>query len=99
MVHKTAKYVATELSGYFRAYIDLLKLKVLANILLLQLHLFIMKQFLYCGNVFRVLSRYFDVETDIAQASAKGNSLLGFRSHAKDNLPFFNQAIIWSSLL
>jgi A/G-specific adenine glycosylase len=25
------------------------------------------------GNVFRVLSRYFDVETDIALASAKKN--------------------------
>jgi A/G-specific adenine glycosylase len=37
------------------------------------------------GNVFQVLSRYFDVETDIAQASAKGIRCFGFRSHAKDN--------------
>jgi hypothetical protein len=34
------------------------------------------------GNVF-VLSRYFDVETDIALASAKGVCSFGFRIDAK----------------
>jgi A/G-specific adenine glycosylase len=40
------------------------------------------------------LSRYFDVETDIAQASAKRIRCFGFRSHAKDNPAIFNQAIM-----
>jgi A/G-specific adenine glycosylase len=66
---------------------------VLANILLLQLHLFLYEAVPVDGNVFRVLSRYFDVETDIAQASAK-RIRFGFRSHAKDNPAIFNQAIM-----
>jgi A/G-specific adenine glycosylase len=42
------------------------------------------------------LSRYFDVETDIAQASAKRIRCFGFRSHAKDNPAIFN---LWSLVL
>jgi A/G-specific adenine glycosylase len=38
-LHKTAQYVATELSGISETYIDLLKLKGVTNIPLLQLHL------------------------------------------------------------
>jgi A/G-specific adenine glycosylase len=50
-----------------------------------------------CGrNVFRVLSRYFDVETDIALASAKG-VCSGFQLMPKDN-PAFNRRL-WSSVL
>jgi A/G-specific adenine glycosylase len=37
------------------------------------------------GNVFRVLSRYFDVETDIALASAKKSLPHRFRTMPKDN--------------
>jgi A/G-specific adenine glycosylase len=47
-----------------------------------------------CGrNVFQVLSRYFDVETDIALA-AKRSLQLGFRIDAKRQSCYFNQAIM-----
>jgi A/G-specific adenine glycosylase len=47
------------------------------------------------GNVFRVLSRYFDLETDIAQASAKKEfAALAFELMPKDNPAQFNQAIM-----
>jgi A/G-specific adenine glycosylase len=41
-----------------------------------------------------VLSRYFDVETDIALASAKRSLQLGFRIDAKRQSCYFNQAIM-----
>jgi len=45
--------------------------------------------------VFRVLSRYFDVETDIALASAKKEfAALAFELMPKDNPATFNQAIM-----
>jgi A/G-specific adenine glycosylase len=45
--------------------------------------------------VFRVLSRYFDVDTDIAQASAKKEfAALAFELMPKDNPATFNQAIM-----
>jgi A/G-specific adenine glycosylase len=48
-----------------------------------------------CGrNVFLVLSRYFDVETDIALASAKRSLQLWFRINAKRQSCYFNQAIM-----
>jgi A/G-specific adenine glycosylase len=47
------------------------------------------------GNVFRVLSRYFDIETDIALASAKKEfAALAFELMPKDNPATFNQAIM-----
>jgi hypothetical protein len=50
------------------------------------------------GNVFQVLSRYFDVETDIALASAKRVCSFGFRIDAKDN-PATLTRRLWSSVL
>ena len=45
--------------------------------------------------MFRVLSRYFDIETDIAQASAKKEfTALAFKLIPKDNPAIFNQAIM-----
>ena len=47
------------------------------------------------GNVFRVLSRYFDVETDIAVASAKKEfAALAYELMPKDDPATFNQAIM-----
>ncbi|MEN9980307.1 MAG: A/G-specific adenine glycosylase, partial [Bacteroidota bacterium] len=47
------------------------------------------------GNVFRVLSRYFDIETDIASASAKKEfSAIALELIPKDNPALFNQAIM-----
>jgi len=47
------------------------------------------------GNVFRVLSRYFDVDTDIANTSAKKEfAALAFQLMPKNNAATFNQAIM-----
>jgi A/G-specific adenine glycosylase len=47
------------------------------------------------GNVFRVLSRYFDMETDIASTSAKKEfSAIALELIPKDNPALFNQAIM-----
>lgn len=97
-LHKTAQYVATELSGVFpETYIDLLKLKGVGEYTAAAIASFSYNEAVPVvdGNVFRVLSRYFDVETDIAQASAKKEfAALAFEVMPKDNPAIFNQAIM-----
>ncbi|MFV8332801.1 A/G-specific adenine glycosylase [Flavobacterium sp. GSP14] len=97
-LHKTAQYVATELSGVFpETYIDLLKLKGVGEYTAAAIASFSYNEAVPVvdGNVFRVLSRYFDVETDIAQASAKKEFAdLAFEVMPKDNPAIFNQAIM-----
>ena len=97
-LHKTAQYVATELSGVFpETYIDLLKLKGVGEYTAAAIASFSYNEAVPVvdGNVFRVLSRYFDVETDIAQASAKKEfAVLAFEVMPKDNPAIFNQAIM-----
>jgi adenine-specific DNA glycosylase len=64
------------------------------NILLLQLHLSYNEAVpVVDGNVL-VLSRYFDVETDIAQAK-KGIAALAFEVMPKTTLPF-SIRLLWS---
>ncbi|MFV8353089.1 A/G-specific adenine glycosylase [Flavobacterium sp. XS2P14] len=97
-LHKTAQYVATELSGVFpETYIDLLKLKGVGEYTAAAIASFSYNEAVPVvdGNVFRVLSRYFNVETDIAQASAKKEFAdLAFEVMPKDNPAIFNQAIM-----
>ena len=97
-LHKTAQYVASELSGVFpETYIDLLKLKGVGEYTAAAIASFSYNEAVPVvdGNVFRVLSRYFDVETDIAQASAKKEFVaLAFEVMPKDNPAIFNQAIM-----
>nr|WP_309760526.1 A/G-specific adenine glycosylase [Flavobacterium sp.] len=97
-LHKTAQYVAFELSGVFpETYIDLLKLKGVGEYTAAAIASFSYNEAVPVvdGNVFRVLSRYFDVETDIAQASAKKEFVaLAFEVMPKDNPAIFNQAIM-----
>jgi A/G-specific adenine glycosylase len=97
-LHKTAQFVATELSGKFPDnYNDLLKLKGVGEYTAAAIASFSYNEAVPVvdGNVFRVLSRYFDVETDIASASAKKEfAALAFELMPKENPALFNQAIM-----
>lgn len=97
-LHKTAQYVATELNGVFPDnYKDLLGLKGVGEYTAAAIASFSYGETVPVvdGNVFRVLSRYFDVETDIALASAKKEfAALAFELMPKDNPATFNQAIM-----
>jgi len=97
-LHKTAQIVAHELGGVFPDnYKDLLKLKGIGEYTAAAIASFSYNECVPVvdGNVFRVLSRYFDIETDIAQASAKKEfAALAFELMPKDNPAQFNQAIM-----
>lgn len=97
-LHKTAQYIANELSGIFPDnYNDLLKLNGVGEYTAAAIASFSYNEPVPVvdGNVFRVLSRYFDVETDIAQASAKKEfTSLAFELMPKNNPAIFNQAIM-----
>ena len=97
-LHKTAQYIATDLEGIFPdTYNDLLKLKGVGEYTAAAIASFSYNEVVPVvdGNVFRVLSRFLDVETDIAQASAKKEfAALAFELMPKDNPAIFNQAIM-----
>jgi A/G-specific adenine glycosylase len=97
-LHKTAQYIASDLAGIFPDnYSDLLKLKGVGEYTAAAIASFSYNEAVPVvdGNVFRVLSRYFDIETDIAQASAKKEfAALAFELMPKDNPATFNQAIM-----
>jgi A/G-specific adenine glycosylase len=97
-LHKTAQIVAFEMLGKFPDnYIELLKLKGVGEYTAAAIASFSYNETVPVvdGNVFRVLSRYFDLETDIAQASAKKEfAALAFELMPKDNPAQFNQAIM-----
>ena len=97
-LHKTAQYIAYELNGVFPAtYKDLLQLKGVGEYTAAAIASFSYNEAVPVvdGNVFRVLARYFDIETDIALASAKKEfAALAFELMPKDNPAIFNQAIM-----
>ena len=97
-LHKTAQYIATELNGVFPDnYKDLLQLKGVGDYTAAAIASFSYNEAVPVvdGNVFRVLSRYFDMDTDIAQASAKKEfAALAFELMPKDAPATFNQAIM-----
>ncbi len=97
-LHKTAQFVATELNGVFPDnYLDLLKLKGVGEYTAAAIASFSYHEAVPVvdGNVFRVLSRYFDIETDIAAASAKKEfAALAYELMPKNNPALFNQAIM-----
>lgn len=97
-LHKTAQYVANELSGKFPDnYNDLLKLKGVGEYTAAAIASFSYNEAVPVvdGNVFRVLSRYFNMDTDIAAASAKKEfSALAFELMPKESPALFNQAIM-----
>ena len=97
-LHKTAQFVANELDGIFPDnYKDLLQLKGVGEYTAAAIASFSYNEVVPVvdGNVFRVLSRYFDIETDIASASAKKEfAALAFELMPKEQPAIFNQAIM-----
>jgi A/G-specific adenine glycosylase len=97
-LHKTSQYVANELNGIFPdAYKDLLKLKGVGEYTAAAIASFSYNEAVPVvdGNVFRVLSRYFDIESDISlPATKKEFTELAHELMPKDNPAIFNQAIM-----
>ena len=97
-LHQTAKHVAFELKGVFpETYTNLLKLKGVGEYTAAAIASFAYNEVVPVvdGNVFRVLARYFDIETDIASAVAKNEfSKLAQMLIPADNPAEFNQAIM-----
>ena len=97
-LHKTAQIVANNFNGKFPdTYNELLKLKGIGEYTAAAIASFAYNENVSVvdGNVFRVLARYFDIETDIASSIAKKE----FTSLAGELLPkgkanVFNQAIM-----
>ena len=97
-MHKTAQFIALEFNGKFpNNYNDLLKLKGIGSYTAAAIASFAFNEVVPVvdGNVFRVLSRYFDITTDISSATAKKE----FTDLAKElicnnNPALFNQAIM-----
>ncbi|RZJ31199.1 MAG: A/G-specific adenine glycosylase [Flavobacterium sp.] len=97
-LHKTARQIAFAADGIFPDnYKDLLKLKGIGDYTAAAIASFSYNEAVPVvdGNVFRVLSRYFDIETDIANPSAKKEfAALAFELMPNDNPALFNQAIM-----
>ncbi len=97
-LHHTAKYVALELEGTFPGnYESLLQLKGVGEYTAAAIASFSKDEAVPVvdGNVFRVLSRFFGIETDIASALAKKEfTALAFELMPKNNPAIFNQAIM-----
>ena len=97
-LHATAKYIANELNGIFPAnYNDLLKLKGVGEYTAAAIASFSYNEpvAVVDGNVFRVLSRYFNVDSDISEGKTKKEfQKLAQEVLSKDNPTVFNQAIM-----
>ena len=97
-LHATAQFIAYELKGKFPDNNkDLLKLKGIGDYTAAAIASFAFNEAVPVvdGNVFRVLSRYLNVETDISLASAKKDfAALAFELMPKNNPAIFNQAIM-----
>ena len=97
-LHKAAQYVASELNGVFpTTYKELLELKGVGEYTAAAIASFSYNEAVPVvdGNVFRVLSRYFDIETDITLASAKKEfAALAHELMPKNDPATFNQAIM-----
>jgi len=97
-LHETAKYIITNLQGNFpnnRA--DLLKLKGIGEYTAAAIASFAFNEAtaVVDGNVFRVLARYFGIETDIVSGKAKKEfTALANTLILQENPAEFNQAIM-----
>ena len=97
-LHATAKFIATELNGVFpENYENLLKLKGVGEYTAAAIASFSYNEpvAVVDGNVFRVLSRYFNIDSDISEGKTKKE----FQNIAQEVLPtdkpaLFNQAIM-----
>lgn len=97
-LHKTAQYISNELNGIFPpSYKELLQLSGVGEYTAAAIASFSYNEVVPVvdGNVFRVLSRYFDIESDISQpATKKEFTALAQELIPKDNPAIFNQAIM-----
>lgn len=97
-LHRTAQFVVSEFKGEFpNNNKDLLKLKGIGDYTAAAIASFAYNEAVPVvdGNVFRVLSRYFDLETDISLATAKKEfAALAFELMPKNDPANFNQAIM-----
>ena len=97
-LHATAKYIAKDLNGNFpNSYAEIIKLKGVGEYTAAAIASFAFNEVVPVvdGNVFRVLSRYFGVETDITSAKAKKEfTELAATLIPKNNPALFNQAIM-----
>ena len=97
-LHATAKHIAFDLDGKFPDnYKDLLKLKGVGEYTAAAIASIAFGEAVPVvdGNVYRVLSRYFDVETDISSAPAKKEFFeLAASLLPKDKASEFNQAMM-----
>ncbi|WP_300564920.1 A/G-specific adenine glycosylase [Flavobacterium sp.] len=97
-LHATAKHIAYHLDGIFPPdYKSLLQLKGVGEYTAAAIASFSYNEIVPVvdGNVYRVLSRYFNVATDIASAKAKNEfTLLAQEVILKDSPALFNQAIM-----
>lgn len=97
-LHHTAQYIASELHGKFpNSYSGLVKLKGVGEYTAAAIASFAYNEAVPVvdGNVFRVLSRYFGIETDISSGKAKKEfTALAAELLPKDQAGLFNQAIM-----
>ena len=97
-LHATAKYIADELNGKFPgSYKELVKLKGVGDYTAAAIASICYGEPVPVvdGNVYRVLSRYFGVETDISSSSAKAEfKELAARHLPKGKASEFNQAMM-----
>lgn len=97
-LHKTAQIVAFELNGTFpNNYKALLKLKGVGDYTAAAIASFSFNEKVPVvdGNVFRVLSRYFGIDSDISIAATKKEFQdLAFELMPNDAIATFNQAIM-----
>lgn len=97
-LHHTAQFVTNNLNGVFpNNYKDLLELKGVGDYTAAAIASFAFGEGVPVvdGNVFRVLSRVFQVETDVSNNSAKKEfQELALQLMPKDNPALFNQAIM-----
>jgi A/G-specific adenine glycosylase len=97
-LHQTAQYIVTELNGVFpNSYTGLLQLKGIGEYTAAAIASFAYNERVPVvdGNVFRVLSRYFGVESDISAGKTKKEfTALAAELLSKDQPALFNQAIM-----
>jgi A/G-specific adenine glycosylase len=97
-MHKTAQIIAFNFNGNFpNNYNDLLKMKGIGEYTAAAIASFSFNEVVPVvdGNVYRVLARYFNVETDIASSSARKEfTALAKELIPNDNPALFNQAIM-----
>lgn len=97
-LHETAKFVAMNCNGVFpSSYQSLLKLKGVGEYTAAAIASFAYQEPVPVvdGNVYRVLSRYFNVSIDISSNAAKKEfTKLAYEVMSKDDPATFNQAIM-----